>query len=81
MNDKPQKAAQKFLRNVSILIYDVYEYPRNLRYLFQLANEYNVLDDKNISTRLFVLTLSLAKELQDERYGKTVLWGFWQISM
>lgn len=75
VNDKPQKAAQKFLRNVSILIYDVYEYPRNLRYLFQLANEYNVLDDKNISTRLFVLTLSLAKELQDERYGKNSVMG------
>lgn len=75
VNDKPQKAAQKFLRNVSILIYDVYEYPYNLRYLFQLANEYNILDNKNISTQLFVLTLSLAKELQDERYGKNSIMG------
>lgn len=64
VNDRPEKIKEKFMRNASILLYDVYEYPNDLRYLFQLANEYCGTSAKEISVALFVQTMALGKELK-----------------
>lgn len=62
VNDRPEKMQAKFLRNATILLQDIYEYPENLRYLFQLANEYKVIREREVAIRLFAQCLALAKE-------------------
>lgn len=70
VNDRPELAQKKFQRNISILVYDVYEYPKNLRYLFQMANEYNHMTDRSTAIQLFSQVIALEKELGGTGYGK-----------
>lgn len=52
VNDRYESAQKKFQRNSSMLVYDVCEYPKNLRYLFQMANEYNHMADRRTAAVL-----------------------------
>ena len=69
--DSEQKLMDKFMRNTAILLQDVYEYPYNLRYLFQLANEYRCIDRNDVAIKLFAEVIALAKEKNDEKPGKS----------
>lgn len=70
VQDKPERVKEKFMRNTSILLYDVYEYPENFRYLFQLANEYRVTGKRDTAAKLFAQTIALAKEAGEAYRGK-----------
>lgn len=65
VNDQPEKVKEKFMRNASILLYDIYEYPKDLRYLFQMANEYSCINSRSVAVELFAQTIALAKEAQN----------------
>lgn len=61
--DQPEKKLSKFKRNVKHLLYDVYEYPDNLRYILQLAQEFHAVT-RNIDAYNFcILGLAVEKEL------------------
>lgn len=62
VNDRPEKVKTKFMRNANILLQDIYEYPENVRYLFQLANEYKTIKEREVAIRLFAQCMALAKE-------------------
>ncbi len=73
VSDDPEKVREKVMRNVPVLLQDVYEYPGNLRYLFQLANEYRNLHYGETAIGLFARTMALAKEAEDLYRGKNSL--------
>lgn len=73
VNDRPEKVKEKFMRNASILLYDVYEYPTDLRYLFQLANEYSCVHSREVAISLFAQTMALAKEAENSYRGNISL--------
>lgn len=66
VNDRPDKVKEKFLRNTSILLYDVYEYPNDLRYLFQLANEYCTTHFYDVAIGLLAKTIALAIKAENQ---------------
>jgi len=70
VHDRPERMKEKFMRNTSILLQDIYEYPKDLRYLFQLANEYTVIGERDIAVKLFIKLIALAKEMGEEYRGK-----------
>lgn len=67
--DNPERTQEKFWRNTMLLLRDVYEYPEDLRYLFQLAQEYVAVQDE-IAARLFLKTIAMAKEQNSVLQGK-----------
>lgn len=73
IHDRPEKMKEKFLRNTSILMQDIYEYPEDLRYLFQLANEYTVIKERDIAIKLFTKVIALAKEKGEDYRGKNAV--------
>ncbi|MCM1188080.1 MAG: methyltransferase domain-containing protein [bacterium] len=75
VNDRPDKMRAKFQRNANILIYDVYEYPEDVRYLFQLANEYKGIKSTNTALRLFVQCVSLCIQLKKIYRGRESIGG------
>ncbi len=70
VEDRPEWKKEKFLRNTPILLYDVYEYPDDLRYLLQLANEYSAIWRNDIALPLFASLMARAKESR-KSYGET----------
>lgn len=70
VHDNAERMKEKFMRNASILLYDMYEYPEDLRYLFQLANEYRCIKYKDIAIKLFAQTIALSKEIGNEYRGR-----------
>lgn len=70
VSDDPEKVRAKAMRNIPVLLQDVYEYPMELRFLFQLANEYCTLHYWEAAVRLFAQTMALAKEAGDQYNGK-----------
>lgn len=68
--DRSEKQKEKFRRNTKILMQDIYEYPEDIRYLFQLANEYTVIGNQDIAVKLFAKVLAMAEETKDERRWK-----------
>lgn len=70
VHDRKEKVQEKFMRNASILLYDIYEYPENLRYLFQLANEYRIIQDKVVAVKLFAQIIALSMVAGNTRRGK-----------
>lgn len=75
VNDRPDKMRAKFQRNAEILMYDVYEYPEDLRYLFQLANEYKGIKSTNTALRLFAQCISLCIQLRKSYRGRESMGG------
>lgn len=69
-HDDPQKGHQKYLRNAESLLYDMCEFPENLRYNYQLTNEL-VIDGHFAQAKAFALRgVSMQKELPGGYYGK-----------
>lgn len=68
--DDAGKRKEKYIRNVSILLYDVFEYPENLRYNFQLAKELNGNENYAEAYAYCIRGLSIEKERPDIYYGK-----------
>lgn len=60
--DDANKMREKYKRNVSILIQDLYEYPMNGRYNFQLANEFCVVNEDDKAIPFFFRALSMEQE-------------------
>lgn len=65
--DRTEKQKEKFRRNTKILLQDIYEYPEDIRYLFQLANEYHVIGDQDTAVKLFAKVAAIAEEIGDKR--------------
>lgn len=68
-SDNQEKSRQKFQRNTVLLLQDAYEYPEDLRYLFQLAQEYAGIENET-AVRLFLKTIAMAKEQNSFLQGK-----------
>lgn len=68
--DDPKKVKEKYIRNAGILLYDVYEYPKNLRYNFQLANELKNERDTELALAWFLRGISIEMEVPDTHFGK-----------
>ena len=69
VNDRQEEMQVKFQRNVSILVQDVFEYPENTRYLFQLANEYKAIQNNDVAISLFAQCLALCLQLGNSHQG------------
>lgn len=70
VSDDEKKAEEKYVRNVSILLFDLYEYPENLRYNFQLANELKCQAYTDEAIAWMFRGLSMERELPDEYSGR-----------
>lgn len=70
VSDNPERRQEKFLRNASLLLQDIYEYPENLRYLFQMAQEYAAVFQNETAVRLFLKTIAMAEETGFKSQGK-----------
>lgn len=73
--NEPERMQTKFMRNATILLQDVYEYPKNLRYLFQLANEYKTFKEDDTALRLFAQCVSLEIHLGGHTNGRDAVSG------
>ncbi|MBE5948031.1 MAG: glycosyltransferase [Lachnospiraceae bacterium] len=60
--DDMEKIKKKYIRNISTLIYDVYEYPTNIRYNYQFANELHVIEHFKESAAYFFRGLAMELE-------------------
>lgn len=65
MNDRV-RAMKKSQRNLNILRYDLDEYPMNMRYNYQMANEYAILQLHNVAVSYFFRGISIIRELFEE---------------
>lgn len=61
--DDMNKVADKVRRNLRGLLSDIYEFPEDLRYIFQFANEYQVITDYVAAVKVFSVAVSMSKEL------------------
>lgn len=62
---------EKYRRNVSLLLYDILEYPDDLRYNYQLANEFHVMDYKKEAMAYYLRGILIGKETPNSYYEKT----------
>lgn len=65
-----EKERAKAKRNMAILPYDIYEYPEDVRYLFQLGKECGILMGKDTAIKLLVQTIALSILYENNQYGK-----------
>lgn len=70
LNDDKISMVNKYIRNASILLYDVYEYPYDLRYNFQLANEFKCMRYDEIAIAYFFRGICIEREINNEYYGR-----------
>lgn len=70
VGDRPERSMEKFIRNTTLLLEDIYEYPMDLRYQFQLANEFLAAHYNETAMKLFVKVIAQAKEIGSMHQGK-----------
>lgn len=70
VRDDMNKVMKKSKRNIALLIYDVYDMPWDMRYNFQLANEFESMLDWRPAEKLFYRGISVCKELGNVNYGR-----------
>lgn len=70
ITDDREKARKKYIRNATILLYDLKEYPNNLRYNFHLANELKCEALYKQAIAYFFRGISIEREMNDEFFGK-----------
>ena len=70
LRDDTKKHHEKYIRNTQILLYDLYEYPENQRYNFQLANELNNIGYFGEAVAYAFRGISMEQEESDSFYGK-----------
>jgi glycosyltransferase involved in cell wall biosynthesis len=68
-NDSTGRLKRKFERNTPILMHDVYEYPENPRYLFQLADGYKGKGTWDIEIALYLQVTAMALEADNKELG------------
>lgn len=61
--DDMEKITEKCKRNLSGLIYDMYEFPDDLRYNYQFANEFQVMGNYKPAIAYFFRGVSMSREL------------------
>lgn len=64
------KTKEKYKRNMSCLLYDVYEYPDDLRHNYQMANEMEVQFYNKEVYAYYLRGLSIDQEKKDRNFGK-----------
>lgn len=69
-NDDPKKSREKYIRNTSLLLHDLYEYPKKLRYNFQLANELKCERYYADAAAWFFRGISIEQELPSEHFAR-----------
>lgn len=62
--DNMERVVEKSKRNLLGLIYDLYEFPEDLRYNYQFANEFQVVGDYRSAALFFFRGVSMGKELK-----------------
>lgn len=62
VHDDAQKVREKYARNINILLQDVYEYPENLRFQYQMANELANSGYYEMAAPFFIRGISMQKE-------------------
>lgn len=70
IKDNREKARAKYIRNASLLLYDLYEYPDRLRYNYQLAKELNAAMYYKEAAAFFLRGMSIEKEEPNAYFGK-----------
>ena len=60
----------KYQRNASLLLYDIYEYPDNLRYNYQLAKEFHVMGYYREAFAYYLRGISIGREYPNEYHEK-----------
>lgn len=70
IKDILEKREAKYARNVSHLLYDIYEYPTSLRYNYQLSQELNAVENYALAYAFLLRGISIEKEVSDSYYGK-----------
>lgn len=68
--DSTETLIAKARRNLSSLYYDLYEYPKDLRYTYQIANEFNSLFQAEYAAAYLYRGLSVNQEVNDIYYQK-----------
>lgn len=68
--DNKEALMAKVKRNLSFLYFDLYEYPRNLYYTYQIANEFNILFQTSYAVAYLYRGLSVNREVNDMYYQK-----------
>ena len=69
-HDNIESLTAKTKRNLSSLYFDLYEYPKDLRYTYQIANEFNVLFQAKHAIAYLYRGLSINQEVKDMYYQK-----------
>lgn len=75
VGDRPDKGQAKFQRNATILLGDVYEYPEDIRYLFQLANEYKGTSEVKTAMGLFAECIAMSIQQEKTYRGREAAGG------
>lgn len=68
--DSKEALVAKAKRNLASLYFDLYEYPKDLRYTYQIANEFNVILLPKYAAAYLYRGLSVNKEVNDMYYQK-----------
>lgn len=68
--DNTEALVAKAKRNLSSLYFDLYEYPKDLRYTYQIANEFNVIFRADYAAAYLYRGLSVNREVKDMYYQK-----------
>lgn len=71
VHDDKEADRQKYIRNTNLLFHDMYEFPLNLRYNYQLANELASIKYYDESSAYFLRGISIEQEICDPHFGKT----------
>lgn len=67
-HDNEKKLLQKTRRNLELLSLDYYEFPCNLRYILQIANEFHTIHQPEYAIAYFYTGLSTSKHISDTDY-------------
>lgn len=70
VHDDTKKLLQKTKRNLELLSLDYYEFPNNLRYILQIANEFSSSQQLDYAIAYFYVGLSTAKQFSNTNYEK-----------
>lgn len=68
--DHTERKQEKYIRNVTGLLYDLWETPENLRYNYQLAQEFLAVGYYQFSYVYGVVGLSVDREYHTVKYGR-----------
>ena len=71
IHEKPEHKLNKYKRNASLLLYDILEYPNDLRYNYQLAHEFHIMNYDKEAFAYYLRGISIGEENPNTFYQKT----------